>query len=116
MIINTDNQASIQAIEDPKKHSGQTFVIQAIHLINILRNESILIELHWVPAHIGLDGNEMADKEAKEATGWRERLNHGQRIEVDTNDTAARSPTQVKMIATVKTAIKAYAHNQWAKE
>ena len=116
VVINTDNQASIQAIEDPKKHSGQTWVIQAIQLINTLRNESIFIELHWIPAHIELDGNEWADKEAKEATGWREKWNHGQIIEIDTDDTATRSPTQVRMIATVKTAIKAYAHNQWAKE
>ena len=69
VIINTDNQASIQAIGDPRKHSGQSFVIAAIEWINYLRKEGFAIELHWIPAYMGIDGNEMADKEAKEAIG-----------------------------------------------
>ena len=71
VIINTDNQASIQAIEDPGKHSGQAFVIAVIQWISLLREEGYTIELHWIPAYIGIDGNEIADKEAKEAIGWR---------------------------------------------
>lgn len=58
----------------------------------------------------------MADKEAKEATGWRERRKHGRIIEIDAEETSAQSRTQVRMIATVKTAIRAYAHKQWATE
>ena len=38
---------------------------------------------------MGIDGNEMADKEAKEAIGWRQRRRHGQRVEIDTNEIAA---------------------------
>ena len=71
VIINTDNQASIQAIEDPRKHSGQAFVIAIIQWISTLRGEGYTVELHWIPAHTGIDGNEMADREAKKATGWR---------------------------------------------
>ena len=56
----------------------------------------------------------MADKEAKEATGWRGRRKHGRIIEIDTEETSAQSPTHVRMIANVKTAIRAYAHKQWA--
>lgn len=69
VIINTDNQASIQAMRDPGKRSGQIYVIQAIHLIDILRGHGIEVELHWIPAYVGISGNEWADKRAKEATG-----------------------------------------------
>ncbi len=58
MIINTDNQASIQAIGDPGKHSGQIYVIQAVYLVNILRKQEIEVELYWIPAHVDIDGNE----------------------------------------------------------
>lgn len=39
--------------------------------INILRKKGTEIELHWVPAHIGIKGNKMADIAAKQATEWR---------------------------------------------
>ena len=109
MIINTDNQASIQAIGDPRKYSGQLFVIVAIEWINYLRKEGFAIELHWIPAYMGIDGNEMADKEAKEAIGWRQRRRYGQRVEIDTNEIAAQSPNSKRIISIVKIAIKVYA-------
>ena len=91
-------------------------MIQAVALINILRSHCINVELHWIPAHIGIEGNEKADRKAKEATGWRERTVHGRTKEVDTNETAETSVIQVRMISTVRTAINTYAHEQWALE
>ena len=116
VIINTDNQASIQAIEDPRTHSGQAFVIAVTKWISVLRRGGYTVELHWIPAHIGLEGNEMADREAKEATGWRQREVHGRTTEIDTDETALQLRNYRRIISTVKTAIKAYALQQWAKE
>lgn len=113
VVINTDNQASIQAIGDPGKHSGQTYVIRAIQVINFLRYSGVTIALHWIPAHIDIEGNERADREAKRATGWRERQIHGKLVEVDTNKTAHPSDIQIRMISTVRTAIRAHAIEQW---
>ena len=69
VITNTDNQASIRGLGDPGKKCGQALVIQAIQFINEIRSQGITVELHWISAHIGIQGNEWADQEAKAATG-----------------------------------------------
>lgn len=46
VIINTDNQTSTQAIADFRKQSGQVYVMQAVQLINQLRNLGISTQLH----------------------------------------------------------------------
>ncbi len=43
-------------------------IVQAIER---LRQRGSTVEIHWVPAYIGLCGNQVADKSAKEATGRR---------------------------------------------
>lgn len=116
VIINTDNQSSIRAIGDPGKRSGQIYVMHAVQMINALRDQGISTELHWIPAHIGIAGNEWADVEAKKATGWRTKTVHGRVLGRDTNETAPLSTIQCRMIATVKTAIRKHAYQQWAKE
>ena len=116
VIINTDNQSSIRAVGDPGKRSGQIYVMQAVQLINILRSYGIAVELHWIPAHIEIEGNEWADKEAKKAIGWRSRVVHSKVVERDTNETAQQSAIRCRMISTVRTAIKKHAYQQWINE
>ena len=59
----------------------------------MLRKHGIDLEIHWIPAHDEIVGNELADLAAKEATGWRkvERRN-GKLREIDTNYTAHQTP------------------------
>ena len=86
-----------------------------LQVIGLLRSKNIQIELHWVPAHSGVDGNKKADKAAKESTGWRLKKHRNNRfMEEDTNRTAPKV-----FIPPLKAAIKAVHRQQidikWAE-
>lgn len=73
--------------------------------IEKLRNDNYAIELHWVPAHMGIAGNKRADKAAKEATGWRlKKTRRGDRRELGTGSTATQT-SLVKELVSAKAAI-----------
>jgi hypothetical protein len=58
--IFSDSQAAIQKVE-----SGHSYyAYQARHLISKVAKRS-LVYIHWVPSHVGVFGNEMADRLAK---------------------------------------------------
>jgi ribonuclease HI len=73
--IFTDNQAVIWTSNNPNAAVAQNYLARIHELL-----EQILcpIQLRWIPAHIGIPGNEIVDVLAKQATGWRgERMPRG---------------------------------------
>jgi hypothetical protein len=64
-VVCTDSLSSLQAIEGAKFENP--FVVEILNLYLQLINRGKHIIMCWIPSHIGIRGNDMADKAAKEA-------------------------------------------------
>ena len=66
--IYTDNQAAILSTYEPGTQSGQYILRESVRVLDELKQRGIAVELHWIPAHVGVPGNEEADALAKRAS------------------------------------------------
>ena len=63
--IFSDNQAVIQRINKNSTSSGQEISYKIQHEAELLLAKDIQLHICWVPGHVGIYGNEQADKAAK---------------------------------------------------
>ncbi len=66
--IMSDCQSAIISVCSKKTHENHQDIIDKCQSIcSDLANLNIRVELHWVPGHVSLEGNELADQHAKQA-------------------------------------------------
>jgi ribonuclease HI len=66
--IFSDNQAGLHRLNTPSDNPGQSCQIRCSEATELANTKGANISLHWVPGHMGVRGNEIADSLAKEAT------------------------------------------------
>ncbi|KAG0719567.1 hypothetical protein GWK47_050197 [Chionoecetes opilio] len=67
VIIHTDSKFSIQALKDTQPQDNIHLLTSTLLLAQRLAARGCKITLNWVPSHVGLNGNETADRAAKSA-------------------------------------------------
>ena len=74
IVICTDSLSAIEAIESNSKNISRPDLVQKINKrTNLLKTDhSITLDILWIPSHVGLKGNEMADRLAKAALSRQE--------------------------------------------
>ncbi|KAJ7356779.1 hypothetical protein DFH08DRAFT_655242, partial [Mycena albidolilacea] len=102
-----DCQPAIAALASPKPQPGQ-YLLATFHAIlaRLLRaRRTLRIRIHWVPAHVGIAGNEMVDACAKAAA-------QGASSPLATRIKLFESPLPTSRAAVIAAGAKAFA-TQW---
>lgn len=67
-IIATDSQGALKSLAKPRQQSGQFIIRSIFRKVKTLKDKGFQLQFHWVPAHEGIMGNELAHQAALEAT------------------------------------------------
>ena len=63
----SDSQVAIRKLQGLKNNAGQTLRTQIIKRVKQLPTRGREVTVRWIPSHSKIEGNEQADKAAKEA-------------------------------------------------
>ncbi|OOQ86154.1 putative reverse transcriptase [Penicillium brasilianum] len=123
MVIFSDCQAAIQAVQNPKRSSGQYVLSEIYNHVRTFRSaaaqhtptfDQIPIEIRWIPAHVGVPGNETADVEAKlAATGG---VGNGADQPRAGGSASGSADGRVLLAATAKRRVRRRIKERWAQE
>eukprot|EP00745_Piridium_sociabile_P037673 TRINITY_DN6865_c0_g1_i3.p1 TRINITY_DN6865_c0_g1~~TRINITY_DN6865_c0_g1_i3.p1 ORF type:complete len:1255 (-),score=165.91 TRINITY_DN6865_c0_g1_i3:139-3903(-) len=64
--IFTDSKTSLQVIENGRCRSRPDILLKIQRLLTYISSKNISIRFQWIPSHVGIPGNEKADKAAKQ--------------------------------------------------
>lgn len=102
-VICSDSSSSLISIQNNKSEGRQDILIEIQQTLYRNQMMGLSIILVWIPAHIGIRGNELADKGAKEAT--------------KRNQTDMEVPfSKTEMKTMIKYKLREWWQKQWEKE
>jgi ribonuclease HI len=103
----SDSQAAIQAIQNPRRPSGQYILRTIYEKVKTLKARGLTdVQIRWIPAHVGVAGNEAADEAAKEAAA---------RGEVELSSAEPEQPI-IRLAAAAKRAVRQRIQQRWKKQ
>ena len=83
MVVHTDSKAALQVLTRAYHPDNIALTTSVLALANNIKQRGGSITINWIPSHVGIGGNEMADTTAKDAARnplvlqqIRESLNH----------------------------------------
>jgi ribonuclease HI len=115
VIIFSDSQAAIQAIQNPQRPSGQYVIGLIYDHVRAIRSRNRTqprhptnITIRWIPTHVSVDGNEFTDEEAKGAALL------GAGIGVATG--SGTGEPIIRLAAAAKRAVRQRIRERWEKQ
>ena len=102
--ILVDSQAALLALN--KQHVTADSVLQAIHSLERLSLKGAVVRLAWVKAHVGIQGNELADSAAK----------LGAKDEMGSNHKVHLRMTQAEVKMSLEAAIRETWTQRWQRD
>ena len=67
VVIYCDSLSALQSLERGESRSRPNLLREIINLNHSINAAGTITRFHWIPSHVGLNGNERADKLAKDA-------------------------------------------------
>ncbi len=67
IVVCSDSSSALISLNERKSKTRKGMIIEIIQELHSLKQISIKVQFLWVPAHIGLKGNEEADNLAEKA-------------------------------------------------
>ena len=67
IVIHTDSKSSLQALQNRRPKENVILIKQIINLLCLHKGRGKQVTLNWIPSHLGIYGNDQADKLAKES-------------------------------------------------
>ena len=68
IVIHTDSLSSLQTLQTHWPSDNKNLITTARKLCSHLITSGITVIFHWIPSHVGIAGNELADRLARQAT------------------------------------------------
>ena len=93
IIIHTDSLGSIQQIKNTLPEDNVNLITTTQNLLREIAAVNNEITINWVPSHIGIIGNEKADKSAKKAAN---------NTQIDVNVPPSKSSLKLQVLASLK--------------